>query len=169
MAQKKSKELTPKQERFCMEYMICMNATSAAKSAGYKSSDSGYHLMCNPLIKERIEILKSQIVASQLVTIEYILSGLTEVVDRCLQKEPAYIWDPIKHCRVQAKTTDDKPIYQFDSQGANKALELLGKYAGLFDKDNQQRINPLNNKAELTNEQFNKLIEAATKGIEIDF
>lgn len=169
MPDKKHKELSAKQERFCMEYMIDLHATNASHRAGYKSNDAGYNLLKNPLVRERIDILKSQIVASQLVTIEYILSGLTEVVDRCLQKEPAYIWDPIKHCRVQAKTTDDKPIYQFDSQGANKALELLGKYAGLFDKDNQQRINPLNNKAELTNEQFNKLIEAATKGIEIDF
>jgi phage terminase small subunit len=49
--------LTPKIQRFCEEYLIDMNATQAAKRAGYSEKtahQSGYELLKKPEIKEYI-------------------------------------------------------------------------------------------------------------------
>jgi hypothetical protein len=39
---------------------------------------------------------------------------------------------------VQKKDDDDNNVWEFDSAGANKAFELLGRHIGLFEKDNSQ-------------------------------
>jgi phage terminase small subunit len=169
MGQIKKGALNEKQKRFIAEYMISLNASKAALLAGYQSHKTGSYLLAKEEIKEEIKRLKDELKASQIVTVEYILNALTEVVDRCLKPEPQMIWDNLKRCRVQATNEQGKLVWSFDSSGCNKALELLGRYLGIFDKDNKQRINPLNNKAELTDEQFNKLLDAATKGHEIDY
>jgi hypothetical protein len=34
---------------------------------------------------------------------------------------------------------DGEPVYKFDSNGATKALDLLGKIIGAYEKDNEQK------------------------------
>ena len=56
---------------------------------------------------------------------DYVLTSLKEVADRCLQATP-----------VMVKGEGGKMVksgeYRFDSSGANRALELLGKHLKLF-------------------------------------
>jgi phage terminase small subunit len=54
--------MTAKQERFCHEYIIVSNATQAAIKAGYSkrsAQEQGSYLLSNPIIKEKVEQLKS--------------------------------------------------------------------------------------------------------------
>lgn len=55
------------------------------------------------------------------MTAEYVLNSLMEIVDRCKQAEPV-----LDH---EGEPTGE---YKFDSGGANRALELLGKHLKLF-------------------------------------
>lgn len=53
--------LTPRQQRFCEEYVIDFNGTQAAIRAGYTSSSAGaqaHYLLKNPNIRDYIEELK---------------------------------------------------------------------------------------------------------------
>ena len=46
-------ELTPKQKRFCEEYLVDLNATQAAIRAGYRKT-SAYSTACDNLKKSRV-------------------------------------------------------------------------------------------------------------------
>lgn len=118
------KKLNPKQQRFVEEYLIDLNATQAAIRAGYseKTADQyGYQLLQNSIVVETIEAAKAKRSASVGVTQEYILEMLTLNVNRALQAEPARDKD--------GQIVGD---YKYEGAVANKALELLGKHAGMF-------------------------------------
>lgn len=60
----KNKELTPKEEHFCYEYVLHLNATKAATLAGYgeKSARSkGCQLLTKVNIRERIKYLRDNL------------------------------------------------------------------------------------------------------------
>lgn len=100
--------LTAKQQAFVDEYLIDLNATRAAKSAGYSentASETGYENLRKPQIQEAIQ--KAMNKRSERV-------GLT--ADEVLQG--------IKDIYTQEKQEDPKT--------ALKALELAGKHLKLF-------------------------------------
>lgn len=134
--------LSAKQQKFIDEYMLDLNATKAAIRAGYspKTADSqGWRLLKKAEVVTRVEELKLQRSTKTLVDAEYVVSGLKEVANRCLQKAPVMDWDYEKKEFVQKTDADGNGIWEFDSMGANKAFELLGKHAGVFEKDNNQK------------------------------
>ena len=57
---------------------------------------------------------------------DYVLSNLREIVERCMQKEP------VMKRGIQVTDEADRPLFSFDSRGALKGLELMGKHIGLF-------------------------------------
>ena len=52
---RRKKKLTPKQQRFCDEYLIDLNATQAAIRAGYKHPDNGRQLLTKTHVLAAIE------------------------------------------------------------------------------------------------------------------
>lgn len=134
--------LTPKQERFCEEYLIDLNATQAAIRSGY--SESSARQMASDLLSKhdiytRIAELKEQRSKETLVDARFVVLGLKEVAERCLQKRPVMEWSHIDKEMVQVQDDEGNNMWTFDSQGANKAFELLGKHVGIFEKDNNQK------------------------------
>jgi len=71
---------------------------------------------------------QKEIQKSSCLTEEKVISQLEEVVDRCLSKNPVTEWDYEEHCMVETGQ------WTFDSKGALKAIELLGKHLGMFGK-----------------------------------
>jgi phage terminase small subunit len=49
-----------------------------------------------------------------------------QINDMCLRAVPVEKWDHAQKCMVETGE------YMFDSQGANKSAELIGKHLGLF-------------------------------------
>ena len=57
--------MTPKQERFCMEYLIDLNATQAAIRTGYSRHSArwiGYELRCKPYMRLYIRELMDRLI-----------------------------------------------------------------------------------------------------------
>lgn len=139
--------LTAKQEAFCNEYLIDLNATAAAKRAGY-SEDSAYSIgsenLKKPEISSRIVELRAELSEKTHVTAEYVIQGIKETAERCLQRVPVMKWDYTEKRMVQEQDDEGKDVWTFDSNGANKAFELLGKHIGLFEKDNRQKSAVIN-------------------------
>lgn len=134
--------LTAKNARFCEEYIIDLNATQAAIRSGYSEDSAGSiggELLQKPEVRARIEMLKGIAADRAMVSAEYVLKGLQEVAERCMQKSPVLKWDYVEKAMVPVLDEDGNAVYQFDSNGANKALELLGKHVGVFEADNKQK------------------------------
>ena len=120
-------KLTAKQEAFCEEYIVDLNATQAAIRAGYSenaASEIGYENLSKPQLAERIAELKAERSARTEITADYVLSNLKSVAERCMQAEPVTV-------RIDGEEQETGE-YKFEHSGANKSLELLGKHLGLF-------------------------------------
>lgn len=118
-----------KQERFCQEYVIDLNATQAAIRAGYSKKTAyslGQRLLKKAEIIARIEELKKEIAEKNKLSAEWVIKELKEVHKRCMQAEPVMKWDYEKKQMVETGE------YVFDSKGANRALELMGKHISMF-------------------------------------
>lgn len=127
-------KLTDKQKKFCEEYLIDLNATQAAIRAGYSEKTAaviGNENLIKPYISDYIKTRQQELSESTKITTEWVIKRLKEISDRCMTAEPVLVWENgIK-----------KPSgeYTFDSAGANRATELLGKHLGAFEADNKQK------------------------------
>lgn len=74
-------KLTPKQKAFADEYLICGNATEAAKKAGYKQPHvQGSQNLGKLSVSEYIEERQKQIEDSRIATIDEVMQYLTSVM-----------------------------------------------------------------------------------------
>lgn len=122
-------KLTEKQQRFINEYLVDLNATQASIRAGYSertASAQASRLLTNVNIRARIEELKKTRAERLNLDAYWVLKRLMDISDRSMQAEPVMEWD---HMEQQLVPSGE---YQFDSSGANKATELIGKHLGMF-------------------------------------
>ena len=130
-------KMTPKQQRFCDEYLIDLNATQAAIRAGYSKKTANRiatENLSKPVIKtyiaERMAEKESELIADQ----DEVLKYLTSVMRGNTQSEIVVVegvGDGCSEARAMQKAPDEKERL--------KAAELLGKRYGLYtDKVEQQ-------------------------------
>lgn len=126
-----------------MNEIIDLNANQAAIRAGYSkktAKQQGHRLLTK--VDVQAEIQKNVQARSERteLTQDYVINGLREIAERCLQKVPVMVYHREAGCAKQ--TIDDNTgecIWKFDSAGATRALDLLGKHLGIFDKDNSEK------------------------------
>ena len=124
------KKLTPKQQRFCDEYLIDLNATQAAIRAGYSEKTAGVIATENlkkPNIKEYIEIRMAEKEKALIADQDEVLKYLTSVLRGESQSEVVVVentGDYMSEARKVQKAPDEKERL--------KAAELLGKRYSLF-------------------------------------
>lgn len=127
--------LSPKRRRFVAEYLKDQNAKQAAIRAGYspKAAEvNGPRLLRNAQVKAAVEAKLAKVEEKCEISTEYVLRGLKEVAERCMQRVPVMEFDRTEKCMVQKKDDEGCGVWEFDSAGANRALELLGKYRQMF-------------------------------------
>ena len=104
--------LTSKQKAFVQEYLIDLNATQAARRAGYKNPEIGRQLITNHNVSSAIQAaLKAREKRTE-VTQDYVITKLREIAE---------------------KDASDGPDSDLKYSSKIKALELLGKHVGAFD------------------------------------
>lgn len=144
--------LLPKEKYFCEEYIRSLNATDAARNAGYPDTKSlpsvAYELLTRPHVRAYVKHLMQ--LRSQITFVDafYVVENLKVVLQRCMQAVPVMKFDPVQKRMVQEVEVDEVGneigVYTFDSTGANKSLELLGRHTGMFndklDMDIKQRV-----------------------------
>lgn len=122
-------KFTERQQRFIDEYLLDLNATQAAIRAGYSertAKSQASRLLTNVDIRARIEQLKKTRADRLNLDAYWVLKRLMDISDRAMQAEPVMEWD---HSEQQLVPSGE---YQFDSSGANRATELIGKHLGMF-------------------------------------
>ena len=121
--------LNARKRIFVAHYLKHKNATRAAKEAGYSedtANEQGSRLLTYASIQAEIAKGVQSITEALGIGPEYILGSLRTVADRCMQGEKVMEFDPVSKQMVETGE------WKFEHNGANKALELLGKYQKLF-------------------------------------
>lgn len=134
--------LTDKQEMFCREYLVDLNATQAAIRAGYSedtASEQGSRLLANVKVASRVRELMAGRAQRVQVDSDWVLGRLLEISNKCMEAKAVMVFDPAAKAMVQKATPDGDLLYEFDAAGANKATELIGKHLGFFEKNNTQK------------------------------
>ncbi len=101
-------KLTAKQERFCEEYLIDLNATQAAIRAGYSGKTAqqiGAENLSKPVISDFIAEAKLERSQSLRIDAAYVLEMSNVLLTRCMVEGEG-----------------------FNAAGAGKALDLIGKH-----------------------------------------
>lgn len=130
----KQSELNPKQLLFVKEYLKDLNGVEAVLRSGYKMSvrSAGAHaarLLADGRIAALVQAGMDRRAEKCDITAANILESIVEVRDRCMQKVP--VMRRVDGELVQ-KIEDGQGVWEFDSRGALKANELLGKHLKLF-------------------------------------
>lgn len=124
-----NKKLTDKQEMFCREYLIDLNATQAAIRAGYSERTANRVASENLSkldIQSRIAELKQERQDRVSIDADYVLKQAVKLHERCMQEiKPKII------AGSQVQDEDGNKLFVFDSSGAAKALELIGKHVNV--------------------------------------
>lgn len=132
------KKLTAKQQRFCDEYLIDLNATQAAVRAGYSEKAArqiATENMAKPSIKEYIEKRMAEKEAALVADQAEVLKYLTSVMRGQSQSEVVVVEGVGEGCseaRAMQKAPDEKERL--------KAAELLGKAHMMFTDKVQQEV-----------------------------
>ena len=123
--------LNEKQKQFCEEYIIDLNGTQAAIRAGYSAktaNEQAAQLLAKLSIQEYIQKIKNQRSERVKYSQDELMRDILEVKNRCMQANP-----------VLDKEGNETGIWKFDSNGANKALDMLAKHVGFYETDNKQK------------------------------
>ena len=118
---KREDVLTPKQRRFVNEYVIDLNATQAAKRAGYSEKtckEQGTRLLSYAAISEAINARQAERQAASAITAEFVLTGIRQV--------------------------HDMAVAAGNLHAANKSLELLGRHLAMFVDRTEAKVEQTN-------------------------
>lgn len=150
-------KLTPKQQKFCEEYMIDLNGTQAAIRAGYSKKTAftiANENLNKPYIQSVISELKQKLSAKTGITAERIINELAKVGFSNIQdylKEGGSFKDFLKVDANQAGAISSIKFATTTFEGGERqevqvkmwdkvsALEKIGKHIGLFERDNLQK------------------------------
>lgn len=113
--------LTPKQARFVQEYLIDLNATQAAVRAGYSertACEQGSRLLANVKVQTALQAAMQARQARTEVTQDYVIGKLVEIAD---------------------KAASDCQDSDLKYSNKIKALELLGRHVGAFERPEDNR------------------------------
>lgn len=124
-----------------------LNQSAAAQKAGVEEKNASAQAnkwLNMPKVKEYIAQRKKEIYEIRRQEIELDELDVTEafrtIYNRCMQAKPFMKYDKELGEFVQQRDDETgEPLFVFDSAGANKAMENIGKHIGYFEKDNLQK------------------------------
>jgi phage terminase small subunit len=145
--------------QFCREYIIDFNGTKAAERAGYSektASQQASALLTRPKVQAHLLELKEQrakrtgITADRVVqelakigfsNIQDFMNGTMEINNlNTIKRSKTAAISGIKIKKTKIPDTDiDIDIIEFKLHDKTKALDLLGRHLGIYEKDNKQR------------------------------
>jgi phage terminase small subunit len=127
-------KLTDKQQRFVEEYLVDLNASAAARRAGYSEKTAGAigdENLKKPEIAAAVQAAMDERSQRTEISADYVLTTIRETIERCRQAKPVMDrkGEPVM---VELPDGDLAPAYTFDSNAVLRGAELLGKHLQLF-------------------------------------
>lgn len=162
--------ITEKQARFVQEYLKDLNASQAAKRAGYGApyERRGYEVLKNPKVAALIKAEQAKIreeagieardVVRQVAAI--VFADPRKTVDKKGVPLGLHQLDDATAAAVASyKVTEGEQSRTVEVKfwDKNSAAEKLMKHLGLFEKDNRQRADPLAELVQMLHERGSRL------------
>ena len=155
--------LTPKQEKFCIEYAKLGNLRQANKNAGYKfgknstADVNACRLLKNDKIKKRLAELTKEIKNDSIADVQEMQQTLTEIIRQTLEEEVVVVEGRGEGCS-EAKKLNKKP----STKDIINAINTLGKMQGAFVDKVEATINdaPKSEMAELLRQRKERIKNA---------
>ena len=122
--------MTPRQEKFCLEYAKCGNATEAAIAAGYAEKYAGQNadkLLKNTKVQDRLEELRKQLESEQIADITEMQMKLTSIIRQEMKEEVPLVvstGDFSSEIQIVKKKPSIKDVVN--------AINSLGRMQGAF-------------------------------------
>lgn len=146
-------KLNIKQQLFCDWYIKIGHVTNAAINAGYSKKTAysiGSELLKKPEIREYIKQRKTELEELLGFNKATIIQDLLDIKDKSMQATPVMYYNPKERAYEQKTEENEKGeemgLYQYDSQGAIKAIENIGKMMDYYAPEKTEDITPLENK-----------------------
>lgn len=153
------KSLTGKQERFCQEYLVDLNATQAAKRAGYSpraAHSTGPRMLENAEVKARISELKEARAERTKVTQDKVITELAKLGFSTMREVASWDADGVRlrasggltdeaaacikdihsTCEIRRDKYGDETVtvnMKVQLHDKRGSLKLLGDHLGVFD------------------------------------
>ncbi len=150
--------MTPKQRRFVEEYLVDLNATAAAKRAGYaarSAKNHGYRLLQNPAVAAAVANAQDKRAARTRVSADRVVTELAKVAfgdpRRLLSWGPdgVVLRDSSELTEAEAALVSEVSETRAANGGGTRriklrcklsALNALGKHLGLFGNGRQSAL-----------------------------
>lgn len=152
MAKRRDAEgLTPHEAVFVAEYLKDQNGVRTLKRMGSKGHDKSLGVIASEIlgrpkvraaVERRLKAAMDRAERKVGVTLEYVLEGLLDVAEKCRGNADI--------CKYDANLGTMVTTKDFDSNGANRSLELLGKHLNAF-TERVERITEKRNDVDLSN------------------
>ena len=126
-------KLTEQKIQFCFEYVIDFNASRAGIAAKYSkktAAASASRLLKSVNVMKAIRRIIEFRLPDRELSEEYVIQNLMEIVERCMQRAPVMVRQGRQY--AQMKDAEGRDVWQFNSAGANKALETLARHLGML-------------------------------------
>lgn len=137
--------MTRKTLKFTDEYVKDFNGKQAAIRAGFAeigAAVTASRLLNNPnvlaIINQKLDLVRVKD-DNDIFNHAEIRKAFKAIYDRCMQAEPVMQWDPVAKTMVPVRDENGNAVYQFDSTGANRAMENIAKNKGFYELDNTQK------------------------------
>ena len=133
--------MTPKQKRFCDEYLIDTNATQAAIRAGYSEKTAysiGQRLLKDVEVQDYIKTKAEELQNDKIADATEVMVYLTSVLRGETSSEVVVV-EGCGDGYSEARTIDKAP----DEKDRLKAAELLGKRYGIFTDKTKLEVEPV--------------------------
>lgn len=124
-------ELKPKERHFCEEYILDYNGKESAIRAGYPEKSAAKKaclLLKQSAVMSYIKELQDERSKRLCMSADYVLTETLDTLRKCKEPVPVMEWDYSEHKMVRTGE------FTFDSKGACKCLEMLGKFLGVGDR-----------------------------------
>lgn len=148
--------LTDKEEMFCQQYLVHLNAKRALREAGYSPGMLAHNVMKRPIIKKYISILQQDLIDRLKVSQERVITeiaasaffNVAELYDEDGKLLPATklpvhtvrAISKIKEKVLQVGDNGERVLERsYEMNNKLNALDMLAKHLGLYEKDNDQK------------------------------
>lgn len=135
---RKAIKVTAYQQKLVDQLLITPKVKDAAESIGM-SYDYARKVVTKPHVIQALQESHKRISERAEIDAAFVLRGSVEVFERCMQREP-----------VLDKDGNQIGIFRFDSAGANRALEGIGKHKAVnaFSGTSEKPVQPSDVKQE---------------------
>ena len=124
--------MTPKRAAFVREYLVDLNATEAAKRAGFSvktAYSAGGRLLKDVEIQSAISAAQAKRAEKLDLSAEWVLAQLKKNYERAMQEE-----------EVKDREGNGLGVFNYKGEVANRALELIGKHLGMFAEKSESTL-----------------------------